>query len=88
MFDIVPQSVIVTRAKRHFRDGFDDTIRYITSITLYGPTLRHKVTRFVAHEATQIEFILCEFPEPQSQNNAANNQRSFRLSGQRYSRTT
>lgn len=30
----------------------------------YGPRLRHKVMRFAAHEAAQIEFILCEFPGP------------------------
>ncbi|KYM95253.1 hypothetical protein ALC62_14164 [Cyphomyrmex costatus] len=41
---------------------FFHTVHYIDYII--WARLRHKVTRFVAHEAAQIEFILCEFPGP------------------------
>lgn len=69
MFDIVSQSVsFLERSafRTASRDSFDislwqyHTVHYIDYITW----LRHKVTRFVAHEAAQIEFILCEFPKP------------------------
>lgn len=49
-------STMVSILPRQYR-----TVRYIDYII--RASLRHKVTWFVAHEAAQIEFILCEFPE-------------------------
>ncbi|KYM85462.1 hypothetical protein ALC53_04705 [Atta colombica] len=55
MSDIVLQSVLFPE-RAAFRVHYIDYIIWAR--------LRHKVTRFVVHEAAQIEFILCEFPEP------------------------
>lgn len=69
MLDIVLQSFVFTAigvsngisATASISPRQYHTVHYVDYII--WARLRHKVTRFVAHEAVQIEFILCEFPE-------------------------